>query len=191
MFTEFATSAHVPTQTCKISEYKHTSEVGLTTCKPLTVCHPESQYVLINETFTSDRICAARTTRCPHGEFIIKNGSIFSDNQCSTCSVCEIDSYVSVPCNGIIDTLCVPCLQSSDCKEHEFLSGDCFNTSTIGPVCVDCDPTCYQCVGPYSTNCTLSSSGFELIEGKCKPDSRCKSTDVLIWKDSFLKSLLL
>eukprot|EP00042_Codosiga_hollandica_P056191 m.805504 g.805504 ORF g.805504 m.805504 type:complete len:1461 (-) comp59290_c0_seq12:93-4475(-) len=126
-------------------------------CLPYTQCDLSTQFIEKEGTLTTDRVCRPRTLRCGLGYFISSNGTATSNAQCSPCSTCNGSQYIEQECNGITNIQCAAC--QATCKSNEFLFGTCTPSATrYPPFCMACDPSCSTCNGPYSSNCTSTTT---------------------------------
>lgn len=164
-------------------------------CKPCTSCSA-GQYARTacsSSDGGKDTVCANCTSRCPTGSYMAQPCSPHQDAQCSLCrtaSDCALDEVLLGTCNTTSNPTCAPC--HPDCRSCSgqgpnqcltcprglsFHQGSCLTDCPTGKykseqsdgqsVCLPCDDSCGECVGPSSSDCTACSSGSYLHNGVC------------------------
>ena len=127
-----------------------------TQCAALTACQAW-EYISVNETTTSDRACADRST-CPIGQGFVSAGNAYSDTECEACVG---DTYSDLANFDACDT-------HTDCSATGKLVDE-EGTASADTVCVDSASSCasdqYKTRDANAThnakcsNCTVCAAG--------------------------------
>lgn len=118
-----------------------------------------------------DYICSPCAV-CREGEYeVLPCEGTGQNRKCAQCrSSCPTGFYLKGECRGIEQPECVACVQQTDCREDEYVAGNCDGREKT--YCDLCDSSCARCKGPAKTDCLACSGDTHLQSetGECVSD---------------------